>query len=219
MQTHHSKHVIRVPKYTLAEELISAISHGVGAIFSIVALVLMVVKADTTLEYVTVSIFGTTMIILYIISCVYHSLSPKLTGKRVLRVIDHCTVFLLVYGTYIPIALLAIQGALGWTLFGIVSFVTVLGITLSAINTDKFQTLEVICHLVSGWSVLFALPRLFQHMGIAGVVLLITGGAAYSIGAGIYKIGKNHKYLHSIFHFFCLAGTVLQWLAIYLCVL
>lgn len=213
------KRSISLPKYTLAEELISAISHGVGAIFSIVALVLMVVKANTALEYVTVSIFGTAMIILYVISCVYHSLSPKLTGKKVLRVIDHCTVFLLVYGTYIPIALLGIRGALGWTLFGIVSFTTVLGITLSALNTDKFQTLEVVCHLISGWSVLLAMPQLLQHLGITGVVLLITGGAAYSVGAGIYQIGKRHKYLHSIFHFFCLAGTVLQWLAIYLCLL
>lgn len=215
----YMKRSISLPKYTLAEELISAISHGAGAIFSIIALVLMIVKANTTLEYVTVSIFGTTMIILYVISCVYHSLSPKLTGKKVLRVIDHCTVFLLVYGTYIPIALLGIRGALGWTLFGIVSFTTVLGITLSALNTDKFQTLEVICHLISGWSVLLATPQLLQHLGIAGVVLLITGGAAYSVGAGIYQIGKRHKYLHSIFHFFCLAGTILQWLAIYLCLL
>lgn len=207
---------IRIPKYSLSEELINSISHGLCAIFSIVALVLMLVRANTPLEYVTVSIFGTTMIILYVISCVYHALSPRLTGKKVLRVIDHCNVFLLVFGTYIPIALLGVGGALGWWLFGFVALTTTIGITLTAVNTDRFQLLEVICHLLNGWSVLIALPQLYHHMGFTGVLLLILGGVAYSIGAIIYNLGAKRKYFHSVFHFFCIAGTVLQWLSIYL---
>lgn len=210
---------IRIPKYSLAEELINSISHGLGAIFSIVALVLMLVKAHTPLQYVTVSIFGTTMILLYVISCVYHALSPRLTGKKVLRVLDHCNVFLLVFGTYIPVALLGVGGALGWWLFGLVALVTTVGITLTAINTDKFQMLEVICHLINGWSILIGIKSMLTNMGLAGVILALTGGISYSIGAILYSLGKNHKYAHSIFHFFCLAGTVLQWLAIYLCLL
>ena len=210
---------IRVPKYTLAEELINSISHGVGAIFSIVALVLMLVKAHTPMQYVTVSIFGTTMILLYVISCIYHALSPRLTGKKVLRVLDHCNVFLLVFGTYIPVALLGVGGALGWWLFGFVAVVTTTGIILSATNIDRYQVLEVICHLLSGWSILIGIGPMFEHMGAAGVILALIGGICYSLGAILYGIGRNHRYAHSVFHFFCLAGTVLQWLAIYLCLL
>lgn len=207
---------IRIPKYSLAEELVNSISHGLGGIFSIVALVLMLVKANTALQYVTVSIFGTTMIILYVISCVYHALSPRLTGKKVLRVLDHCNVFLLVFGTYIPVALLGIGGSLGWWLFAFVAVISIIGITFSAINTDRFQVLEVVCHLLNGWSILIGVPQLLEHMHFGGVLLLLLGGVAYSIGAILYGIGANRKYMHSIFHFLCIVGTVLQWLSIYL---
>lgn len=207
---------IRIPKYSLVEELFNSISHGLGGIFSIVALILMLVKANTALEYVTVSIFGTTMIVLYVISCVYHALSPRLTGKKVLRVLDHCNVFLLVFGTYIPVALLGVGGSLGWWLFAFVAAVSVVGIVFSAINTDKFQVLEVVCHLLNGWSILVGLPQLFQHMQFGGVLLLLLGGVFYSVGAILYGVGARKKYMHSVFHFFCLAGTVLQWLSIYL---
>lgn len=176
----------------------------------------MLVKANTALEYVTVSIFGTTMIVLYVISCVYHALSPRLTGKKVLRVLDHCNVFLLVFGTYIPVALLGVGGSLGWWLFAFVAAVSVVGIVFSAINTDKFQVLEVVCHLLNGWSILVGLPQLFQRMQFGGVLLLLLGGVFYSIGAILYGVGARKKYMHSVFHFFCLAGTVLQWLSIYL---
>lgn len=207
---------IRIPKYSLAEELWNSISHGLGGIFSIVALVLMLVKANTALEYVTVSIFGTTMIVLYVISCVYHALSPRLTGKKVLRVLDHCNVFLLVFGTYIPVALLGVGGGLGWWLFAFVAIISIIGIVFSAISIDRFQVLEVACHLLNGWSILIGVPQLFEHMQFGGVLLLFLGGIAYSVGAILYGIGARKKYVHSIFHFFCIAGTVLQWLAIYL---
>lgn len=210
---------IRIPKYTLAEELWNSISHGLAAIFAIVATILMIVKADTALEYVTVSVFGTTMIILYVISCVYHALSRRLTGKKVLRVIDHCNVFLLVLGTYTPIALLGVGGTLGWWLFSFVALITIIGITLSATNIDRFQTAEVICHLLSGWSILIGIHSLYTHMGFAGVLLLLLGGLAYTVGAILYALGAKRHYIHSVFHFFCIAGTVLQWLAIYLCLL
>lgn len=210
---------IRIPKYTLAEDLWNSISHGLAAIFAIVATILMIVKADTALEYVTVSVFGTTMIILYVISCVYHALSRRLTGKKVLRVIDHCNVFLLVLGTYTPIALLGVGDTLGWWLFSFVALITIIGITLSATNIDRFQTAEVICHLLSGWSILIGIHSLYTHMGFAGVLLLLLGGLAYTVGAILYALGAKRHYIHSVFHFFCIAGTVLQWLAIYLCLL
>lgn len=213
------KKSIKIPNYSLSEELINSISHGLGAIFAIVALVLLLVKSSQAIEYVTVSIYGTTMILLYIISCIYHALSPKIAGKKVLRVLDHCNVYLLVYGTYIPATLLAIRGALGWILFSFVSLITLIGIILSSINTDKFQKLEVICHLLNGWSALIAIKQLYLNIGINGLILLISGGIMYTLGAILYGLGAKKKYMHSIFHFFCLAGTILHFLTIYLYVL
>ena len=210
---------IKIPPYSLSEELINSISHGLGGIFAIVALILMLVKANTPLEYVTISIYGTTMILLYIISCIYHALSPKLTGKKVLRVLDHCNVYLLVLGTYIPVSLLAVKGVLGWILFSIVTTITLIGIILSSISLDKYQTFEVICHLINGWSILIALKTLYQNTTFFGVLFMLLGGICYSLGAFLYGLGAKKKYMHSIFHFFCLAGTILHFIAIYIYIL
>lgn len=210
---------IKIPKYSLSEELINSISHGLGGIFAIVALILMLIKSNTSLEYVTISIFGTTMILLYIISCIYHALSPKLTGKKVLRVLDHCNVYLLVLGTYIPISLLGVSGTLGWVLFGLVTTVTIVGIVLSSIAIDKFQIFEVICHLINGWSIIIAIKTLYLNISFMGVLFLILGGVMYSLGAILYGIGSKKKYMHSIFHFFCLTGTIFHFIAIYIYIL
>jgi len=206
---------IKIPKYSLSEELINSISHGLGGIFAIVALILMVVKSNTPLEYVTVSIYGTTMIILYIISCIYHALSPKITGKKVLRVLDHCNVYLLVLGTYIPVSLLGVRGTLGWILFSIVLTITIIGIVLSSIAIDKFQTLEVVCHLINGWSIILGIKELYSNISLNGLTFLLLGGIMYSLGAILYKIGAKKKYMHSIFHFFCLTGTIFHFITIY----
>ena len=210
---------IRIPKYSLSEELINSISHGLGGIFAIVALILMLVKSKTPMEYVTISIFGTTMILLYIISCIYHALSPKLTGKKVLRILDHCNVYLLVLGTYIPISLLGVRGPLGWILFSIVTAISLIGIILSSIAIDKFQVFEVICHLINGWSILIAIKTLYNNITFMGVLFLLLGGIMYSLGAILYGIGAKKKYVHSVFHFFCLAGTIFHFIAIYIYVL
>lgn len=207
---------IKIPRYSLGEELINSISHGVGAILAIIYFILMLLKANTAIEYVTVTIFGTSMILLYTMSCIYHALSPKLTGKKVLRVLDHCNVFLLVLGTYIPITLLGVRGTLGWGLFTLVLTITIIGITLSSIAMDKLQIFEVICHLINGWSILLGVKYLYQNMGLYGVLFAILGGVMYTVGSILYGIGSNKKYFHSIFHFFCLFGTFFHFIAIYL---
>lgn len=214
------KKTIRIPSYSLAEELWNSISHGIGAGFGIVVLVLMIIKAVNDkmgpLAIVSVSIFGSSMIILYTMSCIYHALSKNLKGKKVLRVLDHCNVFLLVWGTYIPIALVGVGGILGWVLFSIVASVSIVGIVLSAVDVDKFTVFEVICHLVNGWSIVAGVIPLYHNCGLAAVLLILGGGLLYSLGAVLYLIGAKKKYMHSIFHFFCLGGTVLHFLAIYL---
>ena len=201
------KRVIRIPSYTLGEELFNAISHGIGALLSIAALVLMIVRAHGALPVTTVSLFGSSLILLYIISCVYHALSPRLKGKKVLRVLDHCCVFLLVLGTYIPVSLIGVGGALGWVLFGIVCFFAILGIVLTAVNLERFQVPAVICQLISGWSILIGLPGLTRTMGRAGILYLLLGGIMYSIGAVLYGVGSKKKYTHCVFHIFCLLGS------------
>ncbi|MBQ3757386.1 MAG: hemolysin III family protein [Oscillospiraceae bacterium] len=206
---------ISIPSYSLGEELFNAISHGLGALLSIAALVLMLIRARNALEVTTAAIFGTSMIFLYTISCVYHALSPGLRGKKVLRVLDHCSVFLLVFGTYIPASLLGVSGVRGWLLFGLVAFFTALGIVFTALDLERYQLAAVICQLLSGWSILMGVSNLRAALGLQGLIWMIAGGVMYSIGAILYGIGKNRKYCHSVFHVFCLLGTFCHFWAIY----
>ena len=206
---------ISVPHYTLGEELVNAISHGLGAGLSAAALVMMLIRAKGALPLITVWVFGAAMIILYTVSCVYHSLSPRLEGKKVLRVIDHCNVFFLVLGTYVPVSLLGVGGWLGWTLLGVVFAFAAAGISLNGVNVDKFKVSSVICHLVCGWSILFGVPALLETMDRAGVYWLIGGGAAYTVGSILYGIGAKKKCIHCVFHVFCLIGTFCHFWAVY----
>ncbi len=209
------KRGISIPSYTLGEEIFNAISHGIGGLLSIIASVMMLLQAKTPLAIASVSIFGFAMIVLYVISCVYHALSKRVKGKKVLRVIDHCNVFFLVLGTYVPVSLLGVGGWLGWTLLGVVFAFAATGISLNGVNVDKFKVSSVICHLVCGWSILFGAPALLNSMGRAGVFWLIAGGAAYTIGSILYGIGAKKKYIHSVFHIFCLIGTACHFWGVY----
>ena len=128
---------IKIPKYSLGEELVNSISHGIGALLSIAALVLLVIKAKSKGAVVGVSLYASFMIILYTISCIYHALSPKIAGKKVLRVIDHCNVLLMVAGTYMPICLSLLYGKIGWIVFGIVWAITIVGIVFNVDITLK----------------------------------------------------------------------------------
>ena len=210
---------IRIPDYTLGEEITNSVTHGLGAIFALVALVLMIAKAavngNTALCFVVLSVYGSFMFITYVISCVYHGLSPKLKGKVVLRVIDHCDVYLLVLGTIIPVALLGVQGFYGWLLFTLALMLNVVGIVFTAIDVDKYSKISVFCHLLSGWCVCFFIRPLVANASVNCFWFILAGGISYSIGAILYWLGKKKRYMHSVFHVFVLAGSVLQWLAIY----
>ena len=219
--TDQKPHRISIPKYSLSEELLNAISHGLGALFGIVGTVLCIVKAANTGDpwrIVSGSIFGVTVLLLYLMSCLYHALKVNM-AKRVFRVIDHCTIFLLIAGTYTPFTLVTLRGTVGWVLFGIIWGMAVLGITLNAVNLKKFSKISVACYLVMGWAIIAAFQPLAEALAPQGVSLLIWGGISYTVGAILYGIGAKVKYFHSVFHFFCLAGTVLHFFAIYLYVL
>ncbi|MBR2595079.1 MAG: hemolysin III family protein [Solobacterium sp.] len=207
---------IRIPDYTLGEEIFNAVSHGIGAALSIAALVLMIIRAHGALAVTSVSLFGAAMILQYTVSCIYHALSPRLKGKKVLRVIDHCNVFLLVFGTYIPASLLGVGGTAGWVLFGFVAAVSLIGIVLTGVDVDRYSKAAVVCHLLDGWSILFGIPALLAAMGAAGVRWLLLGGILYSLGAALYGLGKRTRWMHSVFHLFCLAATFCQFWGIYM---
>ena len=210
-------HKISIPKYTLGEELVSSISNGVGAGMGIAALCLCVIRSMSHGDiYSIVSswIFGISIIILYSMSSIYHGLAPN-NAKRVMRVFDHCTIFLLIAGTYTPFTLISLRGKTGWTLFGIIWGTAVIGIILNAIDMERFKGISMVCYLAMGWAIVFTFKPLMNAVDIAGIKLLVAGGIAYTVGAVIYGIGSKVKYMHSIWHFFVLAGSILHFLAIY----
>ena len=207
---------IKIPNYNIKEELINSISHGLGAIFSIVVLVLCIIKANGAKSIVSVVLYGVIMIILYVISCIYHALPRNNRGKKVLRVLDHINVMLMVAGSYMPICLSLFNSALGWWTFGIVWFITVIAVVFNAIDVDKYTVVSALCNLVLGWGVLVLIKPLLEVTTWSGVILLILGGVMYTIGSILYGIGAKVPYMHSIFHFFVLFGSIFHFIFIYL---
>ena len=214
-----------LPKYTKGEEIFNMTSHIVGGALGIVALVLCVVFAaihGNGYGVVSGAIYGVTMIILYTMSSIYHGLNPKRKAKKVFQVLDHCSIYLLIAGSYTPFALCTLREydtALGWTIFGVIWFVAILGIVLNSIDIKKFKVFSMICYLVLGWCIVFKINLLPELLGTAGFVLLLIGGLSYTVGAILYGLGKKHKYMHSIFHLFILLGSLLQFFTILLYVM
>ena len=192
-----------------------------GALTAIAALVLCVVKAASggdVWAIVSGAVYGATLIILYLMSTLYHSLKVN-KAKRVFRVIDHCSIFLLIAGTYTPFTLVSLRDTVGWPLFGVVWAAAVAGITLNAVSLKKFAIVSVVCYLAMGWAVVFAFKDLQAALPPNAISLLIWGGVAYTVGAILYGVGARKKYFHSVFHFFCLIGSALHFLSIYLYVM
>lgn len=221
MEQMTKQHRIAIPKYTLCEELMNSITHGIGAGLGIAALVLCIVKSCNPLDgYKLASsiVFGLTTTLLYLMSCLYHALKVN-RAKRVFRVIDHCTIFLLIAGTYTPYTLITLRGVTGWILFGVVWGVGILGIVLNAVSLRRFAKLSVACYIALGWVIIFASRQLIASLDRNGLWLLLAGGIAYTLGAVLYGIGSKKQYFHSVFHVFCLLGTALHFFSIYLYVL
>lgn len=208
---------ITIPKYTLGEEITNAISHGLGVILGIVALVTTIVFSashNNVMGIISSCIYGTSMIFMYLMSCLYHSLSPNLTAKKVFRIIDHCDIYIFIAGCYTPYCLSLIGGTEGWIIFTIIWICAIIGVLLNAINLEKFKIPSLIMYLIMGWMIIFSYDTLKSVLQPPGVILLISGGILYTIGAIIYAIGAKKKYFHSIFHFFVLGASILQYLSI-----
>ena len=214
-----------LPTYTKGEEIANMVTHILGAVLGIVATVLCVIVASihhNIYGIVGGAIFGATMIILYTMSSIYHGLSPKLKAKKVFQVLDHCTIFLLIAGSYTPFALCTLRQdnpVVGWTIFGVIWAMATIGITLNAIDIKKYKKFSMVCYLVMGWCIIFKIGVLPKLLGLTGFILLVAGGISYTIGAALYGLGKKHKYIHSVFHVFIFIGSLLQFLCVVLYVL
>ncbi len=209
-----------LPSYTLSEELINSISHGIGAGLSVTALVLCIVQATVngnTWGVVGSSIYGASLVMLYCMSTLYHAITNK-TARKVFRVFDHTSIFFLIAGTYTPITLVTLNGPMGWTLFGIVWGAAVLGIVLNSINIEKFKKVSMVCYIGMGWAVIIGIKDIITLMPKNGFLFLLLGGIMYTVGIAFYAM-KKFRYMHCVWHLFVLAGSILQFFSIYFYVL
>ena len=213
-----------LPTYTKCEERINMITHIVGGGLGVIALVLCVVLSvlhDNVWGIVGSSIYGFSLILLYTSSSIYHGLRPNM-GKKVMQVIDHCTIYFLICGTYTPILFCRIRPyspVWCWILFAIVWGLAAMATTFTAIDLKKYSKLSMICYIGMGWSIVLAAKVAIAAIPLAGLLWCLAGGIAYSVGAVLYGVGKKHRYMHSVFHFFVLLGSIFQFICIFFYVL
>ncbi len=197
---------------TVGEEIANAVSHGIGALLAIIGTVVLIVYAVSNSDVsavVSVSIYGFCLIFLYLMSTLYHALAHT-AAKKVFQILDHCSIFLLILGSYIPICLVLLPPQVGWYLLALNLLLTIVGITLNAISLHKYQKLSLVMYVLMGWSVAIALPYLWKTLPTDGMALLVSGGLAYTVGIFFYA-DKKYKFMHSIWHLFVLAGSALHY--------
>ena len=210
-----------LPNYSRAEELTNMITHALGGLLGIAVLAMCIIRAvknHNIYGIVASGIYGAAMISTFTVSSVYHGLLPCF-GKKVMQVIDHCTIYFLIAGTYTAVVLSAIRPvypALGWGLFIFEWSLAAVAATLTAIDMKKYEVFSMICYIGMGWAVIPFARQTYAVLTAPGFLLLLGGGIAYTIGAVLYGIGSKKKWMHSIFHVFVVLGALLQFLSILL---
>jgi hemolysin III len=200
---------------TLGEEIANSVSHGIGLLAAIVGLPVLIVSAvrhGTASTVVGATIFGATMIILYLASTLYHAM-PRNRAKRLFRVFDHGAIFLVIAGTYTPFTLGVLRGGWGWSLFGIVWGLAIFGILLKSVNGVRNMVLSTIVYLAMGWVVVIAVGPLVERMPVPGLWLLFAGGLSYTAGVIFFAVPKV-PYSHFVWHLFVLAGSAFHFFAV-----
>ncbi|HEX3527802.1 MAG TPA: hemolysin III family protein [Thermoanaerobaculia bacterium] len=207
-------------QYSLREEIAHSATHGLGIVLSIAGLIAMILVSERSrdVRHVVASVvYGLTLILLYLASTLYHGI-PSPRAKRVLKVLDHSAIYLLIAGTYTPFTLISLRGGLGWTLFGLIWGLALLGITLKVAAIGRFRWLSIVLYLGMGWLVVVALNPLARAVSPAGVRLLFCGGISYTLGVLFYT-WRRLPYHHAVWHLFVLAGSVFHFFAVLLYVL
>jgi hemolysin III len=208
---------VKVKSYKLRflEEVGNSITHGVGAALSIAALVILVVFAvlqGNPSKIVSFSIFGSSLIILYTASTLYHSFSNK-TVKRYFKIFDHAAIYLLIAGTYTPFTLILLKGAWGWTIFGIIWVLAIVGVIFKLLFIERFPKISTTIYLLMGWLILIAIKPMLESVPVGGLVWLLAGGLAYSTGV-IFYVWEKLPFNHTIWHLFVLAGSICHFFSV-----
>ncbi|MBT3389831.1 MAG: hemolysin III family protein [Chloroflexi bacterium] len=201
--------------FTIGEEIAHSITHGIGAGMSIVGLVILVVlaaKYGDVYQIVSFSIYGATLIILYLASTLYHGFQhPRI--KQILQVIDHAAIFLLIAGTYTPFLLVGVRGTWGWTLLVIVWGLALLGVSFRAIFVNRYEKLAVLAYVLMGWLGVVAFKEMIASIPLGGIIWIAIGGVVYTIGVIFYALRKI-PYMHTIWHLFVLGGSICHYLGV-----
>lgn len=206
---------IELYHYSLREEIANSITHGIGTVLAIAALCILIVFAGrygNAWHIVSVCVYGTTLILLYTVSTLYHSIQNHRL-KGILRILDHSAIYLLIAGTYTPFTLVNLRGPWGWWLFGVVWGFAALGVMIQVLPQRRWRAVSMSLYFGMGWAVVVAIKPLVQTVATGGVVLLVLGGLAYTSGIVFYALEKV-KYNHAIWHLFVLTGSVIHFFAV-----
>ena len=209
-----------LPRYTRGEEIFNFVSHVAGGGLAVLMLALCVIRAALHRDpwaIVGSAVYGLSLTAVYTISSVYHGLRPN-RAKKVLQVLDHCTIYFLIFGSYLPILLCAIRPvspATAWLLFGVILAITALAVSFTAIDLKKYRVLSMICYIGLGWCIVFAAPVALRAIPLPGLLWLLAGGIAYTVGAMLYGVGVHKRYMHGVFHLFVILGSLLQFVCIF----
>jgi hemolysin III len=202
--------------YSIKEEIAHSVTHGIGALLSVIGLAILVVYSSRygdTWHIVSSAIYGLTLVVLYTASTLYHAISvPGI--KQVLQKLDHAAIFLLIAGTYTPFTLVSLRGSWGWTLFGVVWFIAIAGIVMELIVKRRYKRISIGLYLGLGWIVMIAIVPLVANVETGGLILLLAGGLFYSLGV-IFYVWKTLVYHHAIWHLFVLAGSACHFFAVF----
>lgn len=201
---------------SLTEEIANSISHGLGALLAVAGTWVMLAYALThsgAITVVSVALYGISLIVLYSVSSLYHA-TTNYRAKKIFQILDHCSIFLLIFGTYVPVALSMLGGGLGWVIFGVQCACAVIGIALNAIDLKRWHHFSLILYIVMGWAIVFSLKPLLMAIDLTGLILLVSGGLAYTGGVYFY-VKNNHRYMHFIWHLFVLLGSVLHYIFVF----
>lgn len=203
------------PEYTIIEERINGLTHGFGAVLSVAGLVVLVVCATiygNAWHIVSFSVFGSTLIILYTASTLYHSITHP-TAKKVFWILDHSAIFILIAGTYTPFMLVSLRGGCGWSIFGVIWACAILGIILKVFYIGRFEKISVAVYIIMGWLCIVAFKEIVANVSFLSIILLIAGGLSYTLGV-IFFAWQKLPYNHALWHLCVLGGSVFHYFAV-----
>lgn len=216
------KKELKARDFSRFEEVMHALTHGIGSLLGILGFILLILKASDykTADVISAAVFGASLVILYSASCAYHASCARYGEHTLSRVrnffmkCDHCMIFILIVGTYTPACISAMGGWVGWTVFGTVATLCTLGIILNAIDVERFSKISLVLYILTGWTIAVASVPYFNAVGALGFAFLIAGGILYTIGVVFYKL-KHIPYMHVIWHLFVLGGSIMHYIMVY----